>query len=212
MCHEVYQKSLSQRLAKWEKRQSRRLDPQWRAAALLLLRLDLDPLKSALETLYAPSPRGRTPFDPIIMLRSLLLMMALGQHKITTFAADLRQKPRLAQIAGFDPKRTPAVGTFYLFIDRIEDGPPAPFCPHRVRPSLLRKKPLLRNLSQEKAVGILEVQMGESLEGSEQCLLHGVFRILDVPAYLQPEGEHSLLDQGEKVFKSSRLPGLYLVQ
>lgn len=151
MCHEVHQKSLSERLAKWEKRQSRRLDPAWRAAALLLLRLDLDPLKSALDMLYSPSPRGRTPFDPIFMLRALLLLMALGQDKITKFAADLRQKPRLAQIAGFDPKPTPAVGTFYLFIDRIEDGPAAPFCAHRVRPSALRKKPLLRNLSQEKA-------------------------------------------------------------
>ena len=53
MCHRLYQKSLSERLAKWEKRQSRRLDPSWLEAALLLLRLDLDPLKPDLEKLYA---------------------------------------------------------------------------------------------------------------------------------------------------------------
>ncbi len=151
MCHQVYQNSLSERLAKWEKRQARRLDPDWRAAALLMLRLDLDPLKPALQKLYASSPRGRKPFDPVLMLRALLLMMALGQDQITKFAADLRQKPRLALIAGFDPEQTPAVGTFYLFLDRLEDGPAAPFCAHRVRPSALRKKPLLRNLSREKA-------------------------------------------------------------
>lgn len=151
MCHEVYQKSLAERLAKWEKRRSRRLDPDWRAAAWLLLRLDLDSLEPALKTLYAASPRGRKPFDPVTMLRALLLMLALGQDQITAFAAELRQKPRLAMIAGFDPRHTPAVGTFYLFLDRIEDGPGASFCAHRIRPSALRKQPLLRNLAQEKA-------------------------------------------------------------
>jgi len=67
------------------------------------------------------------------------------------FADTLKRKPRLATIAGFDPNKTPAVGTFYLFIDRLEDGPATPACAHRVRPSALRKEPLLRDLSQEKA-------------------------------------------------------------
>lgn len=115
------------------------------------MRLDLDPLRPDLEKLYSSSPRGRKPFDPILMLRALLLLTALGQKKITQFASDLSRKPRLAQIAGFDPQNTPAVGTFYLFIDRLEDGPFAAKCPHLNRPSQLRKKPLLRNLSQEKA-------------------------------------------------------------
>jgi hypothetical protein len=150
MCHEVYQKSLAEHLAKWQKHASRRLPEDWLLAALLLLRLDLDPLRPDLERLYSPSPRGRKPLDPILMLRALLLMTALGEEKITRFAKDLRHKPRLAQIAGFDPNQTPAVGTFYLFIDRLEDGPFQPNCPHRRKPSQLRKKPLLRNLSQEK--------------------------------------------------------------
>jgi len=151
MCHQVYQKSLAECLAKWQKRKSRPLDENWRAAALLLLRLDLEPLRPALKRLYSDSPRGRKPIDPVLMLRALLLMMALGQDKITDFADDLRHKPRLARIAGFDPKHTPAVGTFYLFIDRLEDGTHAPPCPHRIKASTLRKQSLLRNLSQEKA-------------------------------------------------------------
>jgi hypothetical protein len=151
MCHQVYQNSLSERLAKWEKRQSRRLAPEWLAATRLLIRLDLEPLRADLKKLYSPSTRGRTPFDPITMLRALLLMTAIGQDSITQFAYDLHQKTRLAQIAGFDPKKTPAVGTFYLFIDRLEDGPHQLNCAHRVTPSALRKQPLLRSLSQEKA-------------------------------------------------------------
>lgn len=120
-------------------------------ATLLLLRLDLEPLRPALLKLYSSSPRGRTPYDPIRMLRALLLMTCLGQEKITAFAQDLRAKPRLATIAGFDPAHTPSVGTFYLFIDRLEDGPFQPNCSHRLSPSALRKQPALRNLQLEKA-------------------------------------------------------------
>lgn len=74
----------------------------WLLAALLLLRLDLETLRPALLNLYSTSSRGRTPYDPVKMLRALLLMTCLGQEKITTFAQDLRAKPRLAAIAGFD--------------------------------------------------------------------------------------------------------------
>ncbi len=151
MSHQVYQKSLSDHLAKWQKRNSRRLPDDQLQAALLLLRLDLDPLRPKLENLYSSSPRGRKPYDPIKMLRALILMHCLGQERITRFADDLHQKPRLAQISGFEPHRTPSVGAFYLFIDRLEDGPYQANCPHRIKPSQLRKQPLLRNLHQEKA-------------------------------------------------------------
>lgn len=170
MSEKIYQNSLAEHLAKWQKRKSRRLDEEWLAAALLLLRLDLEPLRPALEQLYATSPRGRKPFDPVTMLRALALMMALGQDKITRFASDLRQKPRLALIAGFEPQNTPAVGTFYLFIDRLEDGSAQPNCPHRIKPSTLRKQPLLRNLSQEKAEK--EKLRAEILGQSDSITIH----------------------------------------
>lgn len=202
MCHEVYQKSLSERLANWKKRQSRRIDPEWLAAALLLIRLDLDSLKPALEQLYASSPRGRKPFDPVTMLRALLLMTALGQEKITKFAADLRQKPRLAQIAGFDPKNTPAVGTFYLFIDRLEDGPAAAACVHRVKPSALRKKPLLRSLSQEKAER--EKIRAEILAQSDSITIDLKERLLKVKDQPRPQDFLSRLE--DLLFKAAVIP------
>lgn len=151
MVHQLYQKSLSERLANWQKRRARAIDPAWFEAALFLFRVDLDPLKPALDKLYSPSPRGRQHRDPIAMLRALILMMAIGQESLTRFASDLRRKPRLALIAGFDPRDTPSVGALYLFIDRLEDGPFQTQCPHRVLPSAIRKRPVLRNLAQEKA-------------------------------------------------------------
>lgn len=151
MVHQLYQKSLSERLAKWQKRRARAIAPAWFEAALFLARLDLDPLREDLEKLYSPSSRGRKHRDPISMLRALVLMTAIGQESITRFASDLRRKPRLAIIAGFDPRDTPSVGALYLFIDRIEDGPFQPRCAHRVLPSALRKRPARRNLGQEKA-------------------------------------------------------------
>ena len=45
----------------------------------------------------------------------------------------------------------PAVGTFYGFIDRLEDGPSAPPWPPRVRPSHQRKGRHRRPLTQDKA-------------------------------------------------------------
>lgn len=149
--HEVYRKSLSLQLANWQQRRARALDPDWLDAALLLLHLNLDPLAESLASLYSDSPRGRPPFDPILMLRALLLMTLLHQTRIDLFVKDLRSKPRLALIAGFEPSKTPSVGAFYLFIDRLENGPFQSKCAHRVLPADSRRGNHLRNLKQEKA-------------------------------------------------------------
>lgn len=151
MSHAQYTTLLAAKLQRWLRRQARQLPDAWRDAALVLLRLNLDPARPLLEPLYAPGPRGRPPYDPICMLRALLLMLLLHYTSIPQWVHDLRRHPRLAQIAGFEPFHTPAVGTFYGFIDRLEDGPYAPPCPHRVRPSHQRKGRHRRHLTQEKA-------------------------------------------------------------
>ncbi len=149
--HETYRKSLADQLAKWQKRRARALSQELLAAALLLLHLNLDPLTESLDSLYSDSPRGRPPFDPIVMLRALLLMTMLHQTRIDLFVKDLRAKPRLATIAGFEPNKTPSVGAFYLFIDRLENGPFQSKCAHRLAPADSRHGKHLRNLKQEKA-------------------------------------------------------------
>jgi hypothetical protein len=149
--HEDYQKNVAENLAKWHKRRARAPKPELVEAALMLMRLNLDPLIPMLAALYSDSPRGRPPFDPVCMLRALLLMTMLRYTSITKFAEDLRRKPRLAILAGFAPHETPCVGALYLFIDRLEDGPFQPKCEHRVPLSTLRKGTHLRDLKQEKA-------------------------------------------------------------
>ena len=148
--HVRYTTSLCKHLTKWLKRRSRKLSDDWLDAALVLLSLSLEPARAILDSLYAPTPRGRPPYDPITMLRALLLMILLKIESIPQWAKQLKQRPRLARIAGFSPKETPAAGTFYLFIDRLEDGPYQPPCPHRMKLSRLRKGLHSRNLLSEK--------------------------------------------------------------
>lgn len=152
--HNQYAQTLCDHLTRWLKRKSRRLSESWLDAALTLMVLNLEPARPILESLYSPDPRGQKPFEPIRMLRALLLMMLLGYTRISEWADELRNKPRLAIMAGFEPFDTPAAGTFYAFIDRLEDGPYQKPCElktiHRIKPSQLRKGKHLRNLASEK--------------------------------------------------------------
>jgi hypothetical protein len=85
------------------------------------------------------------------VLRAFLLMLLLHYKSLPQWADDVRAPPRLAQVAGFAPFQTPAVGTFYTFIDRLEDGPYTPPCAHHIRPSRQRKGRHRRPLKQEQA-------------------------------------------------------------
>jgi hypothetical protein len=84
--HAAYQQTLSAHLATWPKRRSRALSQELLDAVLILLRIDLDPLRPLCMQLYSPSPRERPPSDPIAMVRALLLMTLLRYPSIETFA------------------------------------------------------------------------------------------------------------------------------
>jgi len=152
--HQQYSENLCNHLIRWLKRKSRRLLHEWLEAALILMSLNLEPARPILESLYSLDTRGQKPYEPVRMLRALLLMVLLRYTSITRFAEDLRAKPRLAHIAGFAPFDTPAAGTFYAFIDRLEDGayrkPSEYQAMHRIQPSQIRKGKHLRNLDNEK--------------------------------------------------------------
>ena len=150
VCHQQYAQELCNNLIRWLKRKSRRLLREWLEAALVVIDLDLEPARPILESLYSPDPRGQKPYDPVRMLRALLLMVLLKYTSITKWAEALKAKPRLARMAGFEPDDTPAAGTFYAFIDRLEDGEYQKQCEHRIKPSKLRKGKHLRNLASEK--------------------------------------------------------------
>jgi len=154
--HEKYTDNIINNLTKWLRRRSRALKEQWLDATLTLLNIDLEPARETLESLYAPSHRGRPPYDPVCMFRSLLLMMLLGFDSFTSWVAELRTYPRLAVISGFASNSyernidTPSVGAYYLFIDRLEDGPYQKPTEGYIKPSQLRKIKQLRNLASEK--------------------------------------------------------------
>ena len=96
------------------------------------------------------------------MLRAFVLMFLLQYESIPKFAQDLRKQPRLAEIAGFKRYETPGVGTYYLFMDRLEDGPYQPSCSHQHKASETRKGKHRRNLKEEKA---LKEQKKKEIEG-----------------------------------------------
>jgi len=148
--HQQYAERLGDKLIKWLRRKSRRLSEQLAEAALILIGLDLEPARTILEPLYSPNPRGRKPYDPVCMLRALILMLLLRYKSIPKFVSDMNTKPRIATIAGFEPDDVPVAGTFYLFIGRLEDGKYQKPCEHIIRPSKLRKGMHLRNLESEK--------------------------------------------------------------
>jgi len=94
--HAQYTTALIQKFQGWLRRQFRRLPDTWREAALVLLRLNLDPARPLLAACYAPGPRGRPPYDPLCLLRALLLLLLLQYKSLPKWAHDLRRHPRLA--------------------------------------------------------------------------------------------------------------------
>lgn len=146
----MYKETITKKLEKWQRRKSRKLKEEWQEAAIILMNIELEQVREELEKCYSPDPRGVKPYDAVAMLRGLLLMVILQYEKITKFAKDMKDYPRLATIAGFEKGKTPAASTIYLFIDRLEDGEYQKKCEHRIKPSGLRKKKAIRNLKVEK--------------------------------------------------------------
>ncbi len=164
--HQRYIQTVCDHLIRWLKRKSRRISPEWVSAAFVLLHLDLEPARAILTSLYSPNPRGRHPYDPLCMLRALLLMVLLKVESLSQWALQLKHHPRLARIAGFDPDAVPVAGTFYLFIDRLEDGPYQKSCEHRVKPSRWRKGRHRRNLPNEKQQRQQDAKLSQSAHDS----------------------------------------------
>ncbi|MBD3182759.1 hypothetical protein GF312_10735 [Candidatus Poribacteria bacterium] len=153
--HQQYVENICSNLTRWLRRKSRKISQELKEAALILTKIHLDSVEPYLESLYSPNPRGRTPYNPVCMLRSLLLMTLLRYTSIEKWAAELEKKPRLAVLCGFashsgERVKTPAASTFYLFIDWLEDGEYHKPCEHYTRPSQLRKKKHLRNIKNEE--------------------------------------------------------------
>lgn len=91
-----------------------------------LLLLDLGPLRPLLRHLYSPT-LGAPAVPPEDLFRSLLAMILCGVFSVDDWVDKMRSQPFYAVVSGFDPEDVPAVGTFYLFMDRLlglVDNPP----------------------------------------------------------------------------------------
>ena len=78
-------------------------------------------------------------------------MVLLKVESIPKWAMQIKTFARLARIAGFDPDGDiPVASTFYLFIDRLENGAYQPPCQHRTLAADRRKGQHLRRLPDEK--------------------------------------------------------------
>lgn len=109
---------------------------RYRDVAAALWELDLEPARAVLQGCYAPSPRGGDPWDPIVVLRSMLLMVLVVQTSINKWARDLAGSRVLRVLAGLpEDEGRPGVGTFYDFLARLHDGPMRKTCEHQERPS-----------------------------------------------------------------------------
>lgn len=104
-------------------------------AAVVLWGLDLEPARPFLAGCYAPNPRGGKPWDPILLLRCLLLMLLVVQPSKNKWIRDLAGNRVLRILAGLREGEWPGVGTLYDFLHRLHDGPIRGGCAHIERPS-----------------------------------------------------------------------------
>ena len=119
-------------------------------ALTILMSLNLEPVRRLLMRCYAPSPRGGDPWDPIVLLRCLLLALLVGIPSVNKLVPALRGSSVLRALAGlFDPasdaeiqvlNATPGVGTFYDLLHRLHDGARPLGVAGYVRPSVVERR------------------------------------------------------------------------
>ncbi len=131
LSHEQYQNLLRTKLAKLA------LDPErapeidmYAEPILILAHLDLDPARPILERGYGSDRRSDDRWDPVVLLRCLLLGVLINVLSINKLAQEIRSSPVLRAIAGISPPPpdsrrgpSPCVGTLYNWLHRIHDGP-----------------------------------------------------------------------------------------
>ena len=104
-------------------------------AALKAYMLNLDGGIEILEGCYSKVFGRPADFNPADMLRSLVLMVSLGVTSIPTWVEMLMYSDVLAILSGFEQARTPSVGAFYDFWNRLwlEDKRLRKQCKKRIR-------------------------------------------------------------------------------
>ena len=119
-------------------------------AAYVVLLIELDTLREWLDACYRGW--GRPPWDPVVMLRTFLLMSACQVTSINKWQNKLRNNIVLRALSGFEESDgVPGVSTFYDYMNRLLDGPPPKVEGVKwVRPSERLSRSFRRDLKAEK--------------------------------------------------------------
>ncbi|MDO9535787.1 MAG: transposase [Bacillota bacterium] len=88
-------------------------------AALKAYLLNLDRGIEILQGCYSKDFGRPAVFDPVDMLRSLILMVSLKITCVSKWADDLTKSDVLAILCGFEPGKTPSAAAFYDFWNRL---------------------------------------------------------------------------------------------
>ena len=142
--HEDYQLFLKIQLTPLYKADTKRLLSFSNSSTALWV-LNLDPAIPYLCEHYSSIGRPAE-FDPVDLLRSLILMAKEHIFGITKWVQSLRNDRVLAVLSGFSPHMTPSVGTFYNFLTRFW----LEFC-NDPRERRLRLRPARRKLRKKKS-------------------------------------------------------------
>ncbi len=88
-------------------------------AALKAYVMNLDRGIEILQGCYSKDFGRPAVFDPVDMLRSLVLMVSLQITSVTAWADKLTKSDMLAVLSGFEPGKTPSMSAFYDFWNRL---------------------------------------------------------------------------------------------
>ncbi len=88
-------------------------------AALKAYLMNLNGGIEILQECYSKDFGRPADFDPLDMLRSLVLMVSLQITSVTKWADNLANSDVLAVLSGFEPGRTPSAAAFYDFWNRL---------------------------------------------------------------------------------------------
>ena len=88
-------------------------------AALKAYVMNLDRGIEILQGCYSKDFGRPADFDPVDMLRSLVLMVSLQITSVTKWANKLTKSDVLAVLCGFEPGKTPSMSAFYDFWNRL---------------------------------------------------------------------------------------------
>lgn len=123
MTYEKYCENLDAYFGLWtEDDDFRRLSEIFQKEIEIISEINPDPAIPLLESLYCPKNYSE-PWDPVCMLRSMLLMTLMKENGITAWVRQTRAVPLIAVLCGFSPYSTPGTGTYYDFMDRVIRGP-----------------------------------------------------------------------------------------